>query len=251
MRTRLLPLMALVVLSGCAAPVEEPVFLAPGHEAAPAPTRLLVLPFNVHTSLPDSLLDAAETTDDILHELLREAGHDVERLKLSHSQRAWRKAVNSIGGLDPANPETVREGIRTATSIMARDLAEERSFDAVVVPVLLVREAATAQRIGRWDHTRQPVRFTQNGREVYQVEDMMMRGRTRAISIRLSAFDPAGTRVFERTQGLELLDEAIVEGRYYRILPRTDLCTDLEWVRSRTRLAFSPWLALPGPADTR
>lgn len=227
----LVVLVALAGGSGCMAPAPAPeVFLAPGYAGAPAVERVLVLPLNIDTHIPDFLIDAADELRHGITHQFREEGREVTPIGLAATYRVWQDVSQGAPGED-------------AAALTARRLAQENAVEAVVVADLLMVEAGflPKQRVG-WDGHVEPIEIVMEGKGGPRRGSLKMTGQSRALSLQVRVFDPAGALVFEKRVPLELVDRIRMRGRLYWVEMRPDLCSDSEVLDRTIRKALVPFL---------
>lgn len=237
---------------GCQSPPPTyQTFLAPGHAGAPGVERVLLLPMNLRAHLPDFLLDASQASRDALVRRLERAERSVERLRLSAARDAWRLSVAAVGPLTDEGGELIPERMDLLYADLARSLSKDHRFDVMILPSLVVREAAASGRVGRWDGVSEEMKWIVDKKAPgVTPENLLMTGATRGLSLRLRIYTPAGIRVFEARQGLELVDQIRLNGRYYRAEVRGDLCTDPGLMDARLDDALDPYLPHPPEPET-
>lgn len=243
-------LLASLLVGGCQTPPPAFVtYLAPGQEGAPGVERVLVLPMNLDTRLPEFLHDAAEASTDAMLRRLERAGRSVERLRYSSAVEAWRSSVAAVNGLSKEDGTFIPERVGFAHTEMARRLSEHHEFDVMIVSTLTIEKASAAGKFGRWDGVEERMEYVIE-REASSVvrRNLVLRGATRGLSLTIRVLTREGERVFEARQGLELVDRIKLRGRYYRAEVRGDLCMDDARMDARLLDAFDPYL--PRPPET-
>jgi hypothetical protein len=236
----------LAALLGCTAPAKY--WVAPGHEGAPGVRRVLLCPVNVAVSLPAELSTGAEPVDRALVAYLEERGLEVERLDLTEARAHWQEAA----------VHARREGADGAAAIFVETIGQQRDFDALLMPSLILRSVRVDDSSGTWDGVRRQV-TTVNApsRGLGGSTDTLSKGiafgglsaDVLASSLHVMAFAPDGQRVFEGQGGFEFIQDADLSAAGKRSGPlgtRYGLFRDAEVVREGVQIALGPYLPPSG-----
>lgn len=251
----------LLILTGCRSPQPpEPEAELRGPEGL----RVVVAPMNLPIQLAPDLEDAV---DPVMQELLRYlAAHDarVSTIFGPDAWGLWRESEEALQHGSEATPD-----VASVASVFSRALARESSFDALVLPSLVYREARVAGRHAQWDGVRRRLRFrvapgTQTGRSqpvadaIHTTDPAKVgpaapdyRGRITGLSLHALVFTPDGRVVFQGFGGLDLVHDPVHvrdaggDGPSLRL--HATLLDKPEHVREGVALTLDPYL-VPSPS---
>ena len=221
---------------------------------------LLVLPISFDSTLAQRYISTEmfdrgkKQLSKSLREFLESSGHEVTLLRPTEVTLAWRDACNEAG-LDFAEDDysQVEDRYESARASLAQGLLEAHEADGVVMAGIFVREGRYVGQHLRWDGVSRQMRMEQKNNQAYVSSAM---GGDIATSIRVTIFDHAGRRVFERYAGIE----PIMEYRYLggEVMSystgsitrrnRTDLFQDDPLMQHSIRVALMPLIV---PPETR
>ncbi len=235
---------ALALATACAGDPPPKPLLAPGHAGAPGVREFLVCAPNTVLSLPADLQHGTAPLREEIAAHLREHGREVEWVDLYEAKQAWSRALATAKRAD---------AIESTPAFFADELARERSFDALLMPSILVHEAPASRGFASWDGVRRKLGVGEmrtrrrRARRVAQSLPQMP-----VTSLHLMVFSRSGERVFEGRGGLEITVEVGAgfgsEGRELELRPRSDLFRDRSALREGVEVAFGPYLGPPpGP----
>ncbi|MGI9590147.1 MAG: hypothetical protein ACR2P8_02170 [Myxococcota bacterium] len=184
-----------LVLSGGA--LAEPEVLA-----GSASEAILVLPLNVVTQMPEQLAQASPIVWEDLTGYLQDRGRKLKTARMSDARHLWRESIRAVR----EQGEASAGDFDAALAELARALAGHAGFATVVVPSLLLREAAVRNRRAEWDETSESVDFRADTPDARKLALLTrFEGLAPAASLHLVALDPEGRKVHEALRGLELI----------------------------------------------
>jgi len=212
----------------------------------PAKT-LLVLPLNVTAVMPPELRSASPAVWNELAAYLQDQGKQLKTVNATVARQLWLESIRKVR----AGEKGARAGFGDAAAVFVGELARHAGFDAVISPSLFLREAEISGRQAHWDGVARAVEFDAHSLEAGTVTpNASFEGRAPAVSLHVVVLDPDGATIQERLQGLELLVRVRVRAprpdlppdRLVEFVPRTDLFSDREALRSAIAEALAPFL---------
>jgi hypothetical protein len=243
MRTRSggwLALWALVL--GCASSNQ----LANGQAGAPGVRKFLVCAPNTVITLPAELQGGSERLRAEIDAYLRHHARDVEWLDLYESQQAFGQALARA----KEQGDTDRTG-----ALFAEELAKTHTFDALVMPSIVLHEIRVLDNSGRWDGVSRWIRIANRppipaggwGTMEKGVRAGGYTGEAAVTSVHLLVLSRVGARVFEGRGGVEFVNEIDLAAKDWRfaVRVRDDLFEDGGALREGIVLAFDPYLPPP------
>jgi hypothetical protein len=241
--SRFVLLLAIFAGSGCAA-VPHPYAILPGHEGGGAGQRLVVLPLNVVVSMPGELQKPSKSVADLTSRYLQESGNTVETLSFYDARSRWLAAVRTVqaaGGSD--------QDFNAAGRVFVEQLAQEKEFDAVVMPNLVYRTADiySGSSTVSWDGVKRDMEVVNQAQMKGSIHLMgNFFGSIDAVSLHVFIFDAGGERFFESYGGLDLVhlaDVAGAEDEYrWQMRLKSDPLADEGALREGIELAFDPYV---------
>jgi hypothetical protein len=253
-----------LLATGCAAsPPHNPV--APGYAGAEAVHKVLLFPLDAVTPLPIEVADEAVAVEQELRAYLEAHGKTVETWGTPEAREAWLQSVAAVlaerGAAERSSEDAARVVARRAAHVLARRLREERDFDALVIPSIVMRQAelggpSTPAREPRlfvsWDGVQRSFRTVnpQHGRS--EVISSGISGTIPVPSLHVLVLSTAGEWIFEGTGGLDVVHEARLDRRtigapQWRIVPRPAIFRDRALLREGISVAFDPFLPRTRP----
>lgn len=198
---------------------------------------------NVVVALRPEIANGAAAVQRELTAYLEARGLEVERLDLGEGRRRWERAVVEAKGHGPEED---------ATTFFARALAQERSFDVLMMPSVVLHSVQVTDNSGTWDGVRRRV-------DVVGKPSMGPAGSTdtftkgvayggvsgpiMASSLHVVVLSAQGQRVFEGRGGLEFVQEIDLSQVWRSELPlRRDAFQDREVLREGVEVALAPYL---------
>jgi hypothetical protein len=231
------------LLVGCAGSNQ----LAEGEAGAPGVQKFLVCAPNTVIGLPAELQGGSEPLREEVDSYLRHHGRDVEWLDLLQSQQAFAAAL--------ARAKEQGQVDRTA-ALFAEELAKTHTFDALVMPSILLHEIRVLDNTGRWDGVARRLRMVNkppisaDGWGTFEkgVRAGGYSDKAAVTSVHVLVLSRAGERRFEGRGGVEFvhdIDLAPVAKDRWGFELREDLFEDRGALREGIVLAFDPYLAPP------
>lgn len=225
----------LALCLGCATP---PYFIAP---AAPRAQSLLVLPLNFEVLPPSNLVDGVEELQDLVRQHLAATGHQVETLPMRATMKHWASAVRTVGGVADARAETDPERYLAARAELVRRAAAASPAEAVVLATVEIRLAPiTDGRKVEWDGVVRRLKVKIG--ETWTDRKYSHTGTARVTTLHVAVFDRQGMLLFERSRGLEIIQEIRIEHDRFWVDDRKDLFQDDALLRDAVQGAFEPWI---------
>ena len=203
MRPVTLLALLLIACTGCASAPDS------GAPAGKNVREILVLPLNVVVPLDPQIEGHTGKLVAMWNDYLVQQDRQVRQLGGVEARRALRRVIEHVKSLDP-QPE---DRFETATKALAVELAARESFDALIIPSVMMRPARPRGLSAEWDGARQRLEFadTQHGPHEFKKGRGLMGGTIAAASLHVRVVDRRGVELFDRVTGLELRDRIIVE----------------------------------------
>lgn len=226
----------------CAPALSFPYAHGTDSDGNPAPQHFLVLPFNLAVRVPEGL---EGTTDDMFSAIagyLRDRGNSIETISPSAAREQWSSSIAEVEASD-----TRKHDFETAMRVFIERDRESRSFDAVIVPSLVLRGTEIRKRQVKWDgviRRYDVVNLSDEAkkRKISQEVSPEFSG----VSIHVTVFGADGESIFQGYGGLDLahdLDMNNVERTMRaRLSLRSKLLKNGEYLREGIALAFDPYL---------
>jgi hypothetical protein len=189
--------------------------------------------------LPDGMPEPGPITENfgkLIEERLRKAGFTVVRPQQYTTN--WNRVVAGMGGI--ADSLGTGDDPRKTAEAMTQTLAElDAGFrlDAVLVPRVVVVEAAFASGRAAWDGTTQSVK---TGGAVQSFFSGSPEGKLGALSLSVTLTSPHGSVYFAHAGGIEVLSK--IEGKSFAPVSRSELFTDQSRIEKSVDLALDPFL---------
>jgi hypothetical protein len=237
-RASLLAALAILLLgAGCAGRNT----IASGFEGTSAVRDVVLFPLNVVVPLPPGLEDAAPFVDDEIRSYLDSHDKRVQSLTREEAEPAWLASAQAL----KAEVGASEMGFEGAAEILAKQLHQERRFDALVLPWIALRPAKVRGRSVSWDGVTRTLRVVNlQGRSLQVLKDLQ--AQAAAPSLQLAVFSPEGRQLFEGVGGLDLLHALVLAGDPIRIdaelLPRAQIFADRTSLQEGIAVAFDPFL---------
>jgi hypothetical protein len=201
---------------------------------------------NLFLSLPSEISDGAAPAQSQIVAYLAERDLSVERLDLGAGRRELRRAA----------AEAERRGAPgSAREIFVQALAQQRRFEALVKPSLLLHTVQVTDSSGSWNGVRRRLRMTNApSRGIGRSDDTFSKGvaaggisgDVMATSLHVMVFSPQGERVFEGIGGLDFVHDLDLAGARetwsFDLRRRSDLLADPALLREGVEIAFGPYL---------
>jgi len=239
---------ALVVVAACRAPQARVVDVSRG---APGAARVVVAPMNLALRLATDLEDAVDPVSRELVRYLQAHRVRVATVDPADAWEVWREVGAAIEKKTEQPPR-----LEAVASAFARVLARETSYDVLVIPSLIFRDAKVEGRFAEWDGVRRRIRFRvrtpASGGGVDPAPDPSWqhlpgewRGKITGLSLHVLLFAPAGRPVFQGFGGLDLVHDAIQE-REASVDPslrlQRELLDEPQHIREGVALALDPYV---------
>lgn len=237
-------------LTACATPKSHPYELDEANVGAPGVEVVGLLPLNVLLALPPELDGSTRRVSAAIRSHLEECGVGVVTFGLGESRKLWNVALAGESDQGDASMQKYVETLRAT-----------RSFDALVVPNLVYREArirAVTRKV-EWDGVTR--RLGVKGHPgpsdgFHWMGDFF--GSMPGVSLHLAVYEDGSAPVFNSFGGIDLIHEADVSSvsganSSWRWGLKRKPLGDPEALREGVRLAFTPYLEppspIPGPAQ--
>lgn len=201
--------------------------------------KILVCAPNTVLSLVSELHGGSAPVRAEIEGYLRDHDREVEWVNLVEAKSAWKRA------LEKAKEESA---IESTPAIFADELASERSFDALLMPSILLHETSALHGFVEWDGVKRRIRYSRapSQRMGQRFARSFWLG-VPVTSVHFLVFSRGGERVFEGRGGLEIAVEVgrAREGSRSRLdfHPRGDLFDDRGTLREGVAVALGPYLA--------
>jgi len=243
----LLPaLLALALAAGCAGRG------GPVRSAGSDVREVLLFPLNVVVAIPQGLEPGAPRVEEEVRSYLESRGKRVQTLPARDAHSAWVAAAQAL----KAEVGEDRMDFAGAARMLARQLAAERRFDALVLPWLVLRPAKVHGRAVTWDGVSRTLRVANpSGRSLGFLGDFQ--AQAAAPSLQVAVFSAEGESLFSGVGGLDLIHSLVIEGDPPKVdavpLPTSEVFSDLGLLREGIGIAFDPFLprAAPGGRGSR
>jgi hypothetical protein len=235
-------LLAIATLAIAACATSPPGPNASG--ALDAPVRhVVVAPLNLVIGTPTELDGQGER---VWHELLRHFQSLDKRVSVISpisAERLWLEATLDLDLSDP------RRALEIGRARFAKQLAEHRAYDVLVLPSVVLRPARLHGVYASWDGVQ---RFVPGGPDMIDpglatvlqspggLEVTGLRGRVAAASLHVAVLRPDGARLYEGIGGLDLIQEVERDRRTgeWTFAMRPEPFGDSEHLREGVERAF-------------
>jgi hypothetical protein len=236
-------LLLILVLAACGTPGKRSKAELAGELAQ----RMLVLPLNVVTTLPNELEEPSAMVWQELEAYLGSHGKQVQTLSLIDARDLWHESIEQVRMQGES-----RGGFKAAAKAMTVELAKHSEFDVVIIPSLFITQARMRGRSASWGGVRRTVEL---GGEPLSAGSIVITsslgGTIRGASIHVVVCDAQGIQVHEGSGGLDLLDLIYITGkesdpiheRPFGPQSRLDPFSDPKHINEGVRRAFAPFLS--------
>lgn len=234
-------------LAACAS--DPPNRIVPGHEGAPGVHRVLLCPPNLVLALHSEIQGGADAIDQEIVAYLESRPLEVTRLGFIEGRQHWKLAVGEAKAAG---------AIGNAAALFVGRLAQEHTFDAVVVPSLILHQTQMDANNATWDGVTRRMKIV-NGPQLGIGRDDSdftkgtayggIDGPAWVTSLHVIVFDAKGLKVFEGRGGIDfvhtvdMLDAGV--GGHYEMRPSTSLFSDRAILQEGIARAFEPYLPAP------
>ncbi len=233
----------LVICSWACAPAPSfPYAHGTDSKGNPAPQHFLVLPLNLAVPVPEGL---EGSTDDIFSAIagyLRHRGNSIETISPTAAREKWRSSIAEV----EASGAPKRD-FETAMRVFIERDRKSRSFDAVIVPSLVLRETEIRKRQVKWDGVirRYTVVNLSDEAKKKKISDAIS-PEFSGVSLHVTVFNSDGELIFQAYGGLDLahdldMDDAERTMRA-RLTFKSKLLKNGKYLREGIALAFDPYL---------
>lgn len=249
-RGRLAAGIALLALLSVACGAKQDFQFGEGAPTASQLDSVLYVPLNFDYTPGPELVDGVERLDREVRRQLGEAGVVLHEVRRSEVARQWREAQQALGGLSASSAGGVdADRYDLAREELARRLLADRPDAAVIMPQFVVTEGRYVGTRLRWDGVYKPPVVERKNRGVTAA---MIKGKDMGVSVRISVFDRAGKRYFDRKAGIEPLMRYFFNEAFYvdefdiKKEVRADLLEDSQALGEGVATALDPWIPKPG-----
>lgn len=220
---------------------------------------MLLCPLNLVLPLPAEVRKGAEPVDRELVQFLESQHQELSRLDRKEARELWRRAVFASR---PTGDPT------RAPQIFAGELAQQHSFDVIVMPSLVVVQSRIDAGISAWDGVRRVMRMShapviglsredaafntapRAGRPIVDQPFNGISGEAWVTSLHILVYARDGSLVFEGRGGIDFLQEIefVQPGKSlrYRLRPNGALFIDERVLSEAVVAAFAPYLVPAG-----
>jgi hypothetical protein len=177
-----------------------------------------------------------EGFEKLIETRLRDAGYTV--VYPQQYKAVWERFAAEHGGLVSA--ESGERDSRAVAEAMTATLAElgaAPKLDAIVIPSVIVVEAPFGAGRAVWDGTWQSIK---TGSVVKGFFAGSPEGTLGALSLHVSVVDTAGTLLYEKSGGIEVLSK--LEGKEFVLVPRQELFSSKKRMKKAVKIALDPLL---------
>jgi hypothetical protein len=214
-----------------------PYYMAKDRAGQPTPKRWLVASMNLDLELPQNLVSPAETLHTELLDYLKESGCEASAVPFSELRQRLTQLLAAAPA--PVAGDSIGGGAERerALGMLALDLADEREFDVMLVPNLVIREAQFTALSAIWDGVsrRHPV----SGR-MGKIDKGSLSGNTDALSLHVRVWSKSGEKVFESFGGLDILNRIVIQDYQFQMVQRDDLLQDTQMLREGIAISLDP-----------
>lgn len=208
----------------------------------PAPQHFFVLPLNVAVPVPKGLKG---TTGDVFSEVasyLRNLGNTIETISPEAAREQWKSSVAEVSASD-----VLKHDFDTAMQVFIKRARKSKTFDALIMPALVLRDVESRKRMIKWDGAVRKYQVINLSEEAKKKKIAGDASRNFAgVSLHVSVFGASGDAIFQNYGGLDLvhdLDMADVERTMRaRLTLREKLLKNTRHLRQGIAHAFSPYL---------
>ena len=225
-------------LLGCTMPERFPT-LAPEHGEAPKTTRFAVLPLNALAPVPPELSSATGPLLGRITRYLSVQGRERKVIEPFRTRQVWLASIAEVDRSD-----SLSHDFEAAMQVFARRLGEFTTFDALVVPSLVYRQAWLQNLRAKWDGA---VRRIDDAEDESRRVPETFKATVPAVSLHLMIFDTRGELIFENYGGVALAHVLSLEpGKgELRAELREAVLEERRLLSEGVELAFEPYLPRP------
>lgn len=228
---------ALALLAeGCATSPQNRLYRPAGADLQ----RVLLLPLNVVIAMPGELTSGAKRVDQALHGYLAERGKSIETLGLAEARKAWLASAMECKAVGRGC-----RGFDGAARVLARHLRENREYELLIVPYLLLRPARMRLNNVAWDGVERRIeRIGESNDGGFELDS----GSIEAPSLAVFAFSSDGDKLFQGVGGLDLAHRLVFppkrgsQALRWTFELRDDLFSDPALLREGVAVALDPLL---------
>lgn len=223
--------LAVLHLTGCA---QDLGFIDERWPGAPGAQRILLLPANFDATPPNYLAAGITRVTESVAARIAASNREVVQLRMSVAIHAVRRSVDQLGLKGTYQPDVARPHL-------AAGLAREHHADLVLMPYVVVRDAAIDDDWIVWDGTRSLL--IDPG---IPIEWGLWSGKNIALSVRILAFDSRGRWIMDAYGGIESAYSFQPTAEGFELGLRNGLLEDADAIRAAVDRALATLL---GPAE--
>jgi hypothetical protein len=185
----------------CASAPDFPYANGVDGQGNPAPQHLLVLPLNVAVRVPVGLEGATDDVFGAVAGYLRDRGNTIETISPKAALEQWHSAIAEVSA-----SETLKHDFETAMRVFVERSQKSKSFDAMIVPALVMRDAETVDKKKvKWDRVVRRYEVVNLSEEAKKRKIVgQMTPEFSGVSLHVTVFGVGGDVIFQGYGGLDL-----------------------------------------------
>jgi hypothetical protein len=173
---------------------------------------------------------------------IRDRGDTLETLSREDASAQWAESIMEVQKSD-----ALKKNFGSAMRVFVAKLAQTRSFDAVITPSIVYRNAKVRDRTVKWDGVFRKFKI------VNLSDEARKKGLGRSVSVEIAGvslhvmvMDPGGDVIFQKYGGLDLVQDVDMTNAEFTLSPKLslkpDLLKDTEHLAEGIGEAFDPYL---------
>jgi hypothetical protein len=173
---------------------------------------------------------------------IRDRGDTIETISRREATARWAASIVEV-----QESEALEDNFEVAMSAFVTHVAEDRSFDAVILPSIVYRNTKTRDRTVKWDGVFRKMKV------VNLSDEAKKKGLARALNLDISGvslhvmvFSPEGDLIFQKYGGLDLAHDVDMANVEFTMSPRLSLkaklLKDSDHLSEGIERAFDPYL---------
>jgi hypothetical protein len=202
----------------------------------------MVLPVNLTIKAPPELSPMLDDMFGAIAGYIRDRGDTIETFSRREATARWAASIVEV-----QESEALEDTFEAAMSAFVTHVAEDRSFDAVILPSIVYRNTKTRDRTVKWDGVFRKM-------DVVNLSDeAKKKGLARSLNLNISGvslhvmvFSPEGDLIFQKYGGLDLAHDVDMTSVEFTMSPRLSLkaklLKDSDHLSEGIERAFDPYL---------
>ena len=175
---------------------------------AKLPERIVLLPFDVTSTMPAELRAGSPKVWTAIETYLRGRGAKLKTVSAPAARGLWVASLREAQMMQQQDPKTKLD--QAVAQRFVAKLRESAEFDAVIFPSLFIQRAVVSGTRASWDGVERTLEVDTGRRDEALPPDAPIEGVAPAASRHVVVFDDAGATLHQKQAGLTLLVRARV-----------------------------------------